>query len=278
MEGPNSTQWAWAMEEELDQLRKNDTWILVPKSEIKPGHRPLGGKWVYKVKQDVDGKIARFKARWVVKGYVQQFGVDFDQTFAAVVKPMAFQVLFAIAAFLDLDIEQIDVKTAFLYGLINQLIYVDILKGSKTVSNQDMVCELLKALYGLKQSPRLWYGRLLDFLLQKLGLAWINADHSIFVTGVGLNGQVVSIFVDDIKIMASKGSGITQQVKTELISAFSMVDMGLISFYLGLKVERDREKHTIKLSQPAYIDKVLSKFHLNKAYTAITPMKKSSIL
>ena len=98
------------------------------------------------------------------------------------------------------------------------------------------------------------------------------------MTGVGLNGLVVSIFVDDIKIMAPKGSGITQRVKMELTSAFSIVDMGPISFYLGLKVERDREKRTIKLSQPAYIDKVLSKFHLDKAHTATTPIKESSIL
>ena len=248
MQGPNSTEWARAMEEELDQLRKNDTWILVPRSEIEPGHRPLGGKWVYKVKRDVNGEVARFKARWVVKGYLQQFGVDFDQTFAAVVKPMAFRVLFAVAAFLDLDIEQMDVKTAFLYGLIDQLVYVDIPKGSETESNRDMVCKLLKALYGLKQSPRLWYERLSDFLLQKLGLARINVDHSIFVTGAGLNGPVVSTFVDDIKIMAPKRSEITQRVKMELTSAFSIVDMSPISFYLGLKVERDQEKRTIKLS------------------------------
>lgn len=82
-------------------------------------HKSLRKKWVYKVKQDVDRKVARFKARWVVKSYLQQFGVDYDQTFAAVVKPMAFKVLFAIAAFLDLDINQIDVKTAFLYSLID---------------------------------------------------------------------------------------------------------------------------------------------------------------
>ena len=78
--------------------------------------------------------------------------------------------------------------------------------------------------------------------------------------------------------MVPKESGITQQVKTELTSAFSIVDIGPISFYLGLKVERDWEKRTIKLSQPAYIDKILSKFYLNKAHTAITPMKESSIL
>ncbi len=116
---------------------------------MKAGHHTLGGKWVYKIKRDVDGNIACFKARWVVKGYLQQFGVDFDQTFAAVVKPMVFRVLFAVAAFFDLDIDQMDIKTAFLYGLINQLVYVDIPKGSETEANRGMVCKLLKALYGL---------------------------------------------------------------------------------------------------------------------------------
>lgn len=122
---------------------------------MKPGHQALGGKWVYKIKRDVDGNVTRFKARWVVKGYLQQFGVDFDQTFAAVVKPMAFRVLFAVAAYFDLDIDQMDVKTAFLYGLIDQLIYMEIPKGSESKATRGMVCKLLKAIYGLKQSPRL---------------------------------------------------------------------------------------------------------------------------
>lgn len=111
-----------------------------------------------------------------------------------------------------------------------------------------MVCKLLKALYGLKQSPRLWYERLSGFLLEKLGLACTHADHSIFITKAGLNGPIVSTFVNDIKIMAPKESGIIQRVKAELIVVFSMVDMGSISFYLGLKVEKNREEQTIKLS------------------------------
>lgn len=136
---------------------------------MEVGHRALGGKWVYKVKRDVEGKVARFKARWVVKGYLQQFGVDFDQTFAAVVKPMAFRVLFAIAAFLNLDIDQMDVKTAFLYGLIDQLIYVEIPKGIESEENRGMVCKLLKAFYGLKQSPRLWYEKIFNLPSRKTG-------------------------------------------------------------------------------------------------------------
>ena len=229
MQGPHAAQWAKAMEEELNQLHKNETWVLIPASEMKAGHQALGGKWVYKIKRDVDGNVTRLKARWVVKGYLQQFGVDFDQTFAAVVKPIAFRVLFAVAAYFDLDIDQMDVKTA-LYGLIDQLVYVDIPKGSESEATREIVCRLLKALYGLKQSPRLWYERLSDFLLQKLGLRRINADHSIFISEAGLDGPVVSTFVDDIKIMTPKESGHISRVKAELTAAFSMVDMGPISF------------------------------------------------
>ena len=191
---------------------------------------------------------------------------------------MAFRVLFAIAAFLDLDIDQIDVKTVFLYDVINQLVYVEIPKSTESEENRNLICRLLKALYGLKQSPRLWYKRLSTFLLEKLGLKRINADHSIFVTDVGLDGPVVNTFVDDIKIMAPKRSGMIDRVKVELTSAFSMADMRPISFYLGLKVERDHEKKTIKLSQPAYIDKVLARFHLQKAHPVNTLMKKSVLL
>lgn len=122
---------------------------------------------------------------------------------------MAFWVLFAITAFFDLDIDQINIKTAFLYGLIDQLVYVDIPNGFKTEANQNMVCKLLKALYDLKQLFWLWYEKLSTFLLQKLGLSQINADYSIFVTKAILNGLVVSTFIDDIKIIAPKESGIT---------------------------------------------------------------------
>ena len=191
---------------------------------------------------------------------------------------MAFRVLFAVAALFDLDIDQIDMKTAFLYRLIDQLVYKDVLKGSETGANQGMVCKLPKAFYCLKQSPRLWYKRLSDFPLQKLGLARINADHSIFVTPAGLDKPIVNTLLDDIKIMATKNSEMIARVKSELAAAFSMVDIWPTSFYLGLKVECDRGKRTIKLLQPAYIDKILSRFHLDKANSVATPMKESAIL
>lgn len=120
--------------------------------------------------------------------------------------------------------------------------------------------------------------KILNLPSRKTGPKQINADHNIFITDAGLDGPVVCTFVDDIKIMAPKRSGIIRRVKAELASAFSMVDMGSISFYLRLKVERDPEKRTIKLSQPAYIDKVLARFHLDKVHSVNTPMEESALL
>ena len=222
--------------------------------------------------------IARFKARWVMRDHLQQFGINFDQMFAAVVKPMAFRVLFAIAPYYDLDIDQMDVKMAFLFGMIDQMVYVQMPKDSETTANKGMVCKLLKALYGLKQAPRLWYKRLSKLLLEKLGLKRINSDHNIFVSQSGINEPIVSTFVDDIKLMGVKGSGHIEMVKRELAAAFERVDMGAISFCLGLKVERDWQKKTLKLSQPAYIDKILSKYYLDFAKPCNTPMKEAILL
>lgn len=191
---------------------------------------------------------------------------------------MAFRVLFAIVTYYDLDIDQIDVKTAFLYGHINQLIYVEIPKETEIEANKNMVYRLLKALYGLNQSLQLWYERLSGFLLEKLGLAYIHADHSIFITKAGQNSLIVSIFIDDIKVMAPKRSGIVFHVKAELTAAFSMVDMGPISFYLRLKVEKNKENQMIKLSQLAYIDKIFSKFHLDMANMINTQIKEITLL
>lgn len=121
---------------------------------------------------------------------------------------MTFRVSFTVATFFNLDIDQMDVKTAFLYKFINQLVYIDIPKHSETEVNRRIVYKLLKTLYGFKQSPRLWYKRLLNFLLQKPGLVKINTSYSVFITPPSLDRPVVITFVNDIKIIASKISNI----------------------------------------------------------------------
>lgn len=263
-----ATQWMEAASEEVRALIKNNTWSLV--DQPPDGRKALDGRWVFTVKRDAQGNIARFKARWVVKGFMQQYGVDFEQTFASVVKPMAFRVLFAIAAFLDLEIEQMDVKTAFLNGDIDAEVYVRYPEGF----GETRICKLNKALYGLKQSPRLWYERLSRFLLVKLGLKHLEADHSIFVTPQGFKGPIITTWVDDIKIIAPD-MYIVNRVKEELTAAFEMVDLGPISFYLGMTIARDRKLRQLQLLQKAYIKRVAIKFGMSDAKPTNTPMDES---
>lgn len=162
--------------------------------------------------------------------------------FVVIVKPMAFRVLFAIIVYYNLDINQMDVKVVILYKMINQLVYVQIPKYLETNVNKKIVCKFLKVIYGLKQALRYWYKRLSKFLLEKLELKQINADHNIFVTSIDINGPIVSIFVDDIKVMCIKRLGYIKKIKWKYATTFDMVNIRPIGFYLDLKVEKDHQK------------------------------------
>lgn len=141
-----------------------------------------------------------------------------------------------------------------------------------------MVCKLLKVLYSLKQASRLWYKRLFKFLLEKLGFKQINANHNIFVTLTSINGPIVSTFINNINVIGMKKLGYIENFKNKLAVVFEMVDIRSISFYLGLKVEKDCQKKTLKLFQPAYINKISGKYHLDLAKSYNTPMKKVILL
>lgn len=118
---------------------------------------------------------------------------------------------------------------------------MEISKGTELEATKNMVYKLLKALYNFKQSPYLWYKRFLTFLLKKLDLKHIHANYNIFTLGIRLKSLMLSIFINNIKIMMPKDNGIIQQITTELTAVFFILVMGVISFYLGLKIDRDRE-------------------------------------
>lgn len=160
MSGPYAKQWKEAMDRQMESFANRGTWELVFRSKDMP---VLTGRWVYKIKKKPDESIL-YKARWVVRGFEQIYGINYNQKFASVVKSMSFKVLFAIMAHYNLDCEQIDVITAFLSALLRELIYVEYLTGYN-VGN--MIYRLLRALYGVKQSPREWYHTLRDFLISK---------------------------------------------------------------------------------------------------------------
>lgn len=168
-----------------------------------------------------------------------------------------------------------DVKTAFLYGIIKQLIYVKLLPGYE---KPGIVSKLLKGLYSLKQSARLWYKRISKYLFKEIGLTRLQADHRIFSTEIGIHGPMISIWVDDLNLVTPCGSPWMKRMKDLLTLGFKMVDMGPILYYLGLKFDRNRIATTIKLSQSAYVEKMLHRFGLLEAKTATTPLKESLLL
>ncbi|WP_222927389.1 reverse transcriptase domain-containing protein, partial [Xylella fastidiosa] len=148
-------QWCVAMSEEIESLQKNQTWELV---EPLKNRRIVGCKWVFKRKPGIPGvEEARFKARLVAKGFSQKEGVDYNEVFSPVVKHSSIRTLLAIVACYDLELEQLDVKTAFLHGELEEQIYMRQPEGFVVSGKEDHVCLLRKSLYGLKQSPRQWY-------------------------------------------------------------------------------------------------------------------------
>ena len=254
-------QWFAAMKDENKSLLDNITWTLV---NPPPNRRVLQGKWVYKLKRGPNGEILRYKARWVVRGFEQEEGVDYNETFASVVKPMSYKMIFAIAAALDLEIEQMDVKTAFLYGAIDEEIYVEQPIGLEDGTKR--VCHPNKALYGLKQSPRIWY-RTLALFLKSLGFSPLSSDLGVFAKG----HIYLAVYVDDLLIVGPKKSEI-QKIKDALSERFQMTDLGPCTYYLGMSVRRDRPTRSLRLHQKGYIEKVLREFNMWECKPVITPM------
>jgi len=152
------------MEAELKMIEKNGTWSLVDKPFDK---KTIGVKWVFKVKLNANGSINKYKARLVVKGYAQQFGVDFFDTFAPVARLDTIRLLLALSAHQNWKVYQLDVKSAFLNGLLEVEIYVEEPKRFVKMGEDNKVLLLKKALYGLKQAPRAWYSRIDNFFLKK---------------------------------------------------------------------------------------------------------------
>lgn len=208
--------------------------------------------------------MVRFKARWVVRGFEQQEGLDYIETIAAVVKPMSYKAIFAIVAANDQELEQMDVVTAILCDYVDEQIYVELSKGFERGSNK--VCRLRKALYGLKQSPRVWYDTLATFLMNKDFLP-LDANLSVFASGK----VIIAICVDDLLITGPHKTDV-QNGKQMLSQRFKMTDLGPTHYYLGIGIERDRGHRALHLSQKAYLEKVMKDHGMWECKPVATPM------
>ncbi|WVZ84823.1 hypothetical protein U9M48_031810 [Paspalum notatum var. saurae] len=216
--------WVNAMHEGLNNFTRNEVWTL----EGKPkGARVIGTK----NKQDDEGNIVRNKVRVVAKGYSQVEGIDFGETFAPVARLEAIRFLLAYATHHDMKLYQMDVKSAFLNGYINELVYVEQPPGFEDPSNPDHVYRLSKAPYGLKQASRAWYARLRDFLIEK-GFTIGRVDTTLFTKKTDNDLFVFQVYVDDI-IFGSTNEEYCKEFGNMMAKEFEM------DFHLSRKYTRD---------------------------------------
>eukprot|EP00253_Pinus_taeda_P020597 PITA_20597 len=228
-------KWIEAMDEEINAIERNKTWDLV---ELPKGKEVIRVKWVYKTKSNAEGKIERHKARLVVKGYKQQYGRDYEETFAPVARMETVRAMLSIAAQNKWKVCQMDVKSTFLNGVLMEEVYIEQPLGYEKKGQEHKVCRLKKALYELKQAPRAWYSRIDSYLLEN-GFEKCNDDY----------------LIENFKIV----------MKEE----FEMTDMGLLKYFLGIEV--DQNENGIFISQAKYVNEVLERFNMQDIKAAITP-------
>jgi hypothetical protein len=186
--------WSKAMDEELDQIEKNDTWKLVPKINNK---NVLGTKWVFINKLNEDGQVTRNKDRLVCKGYTQVEGIDFEEKFSPVSIMEAIRFLLYYAFSNNIKVYKMNVKSTFLNGELEEEFYIEQPTKFQLSGNIDYVCKLKKALYGLKQTPRAWYSRL-DKYLQQGGFRKGSVDNNLYIKVTQDSILLIEFYVDDI--------------------------------------------------------------------------------
>ena len=242
-------KWVDAMHEELNQFARNDVWFLVPKTDEM---NIIGSKWVFRNKLDEAGVITRNKARLVAKGYNQEEGIDNGE---------AVRLLLAFACMSGFKLFQMDVKSVFLNGFINEEVYVEQPPGIEDHQHPNDVSKLKKALYGLKQAPRQWYERLSNFLLSH-GYERGMIDKTLFIKKANSEIILVQIYVDDIIFCATKDS-LCEEFVAAMQGKFEMSMMGELSFFLGLQVKKPKDG--IFLCQSKYCKEILKKFEMRVA-------------
>nr|GEW61249.1 hypothetical protein [Tanacetum cinerariifolium] len=266
---PESEKWLNAMNVEMQSMKDNEVWVLV---ELSPNGKTVGSKWLFKKKTEMDGNVRIYKARLVAKGYTQTPGIDYEETFTPVADIRAIRILIAIAAYYDYEIWQIDVKTAFLNGYLNEEVYMEQPEGFVNPKYPNRVCKLKRFIYRLKQASRQWNKRF-DDEIKKFGFIQNRDEPCVYLKASGSNIIFLILYVDDILIMGNS-IPMLQSVKTYLGKCFAMKDLGEAAYIIGIKIYQDRSKRLIGLCQSAYIEKILKRYCMENSKRGSIPMQK----
>nr|KAJ0204837.1 hypothetical protein LSAT_V11C500258600 [Lactuca sativa] len=260
--------WIKAMQEELNEFERHKVWTLVPRPS---GKTITGTRWVYRNKVDKDGIITRNKARLVAQGFTQIESIDYGETFAPVARIEAIRLFLAYASYMNFIVYQMDVKTAFLHGVLEEEVFLNQPPGFVDKDHPDYVYRLDKAVYGLKQAPRACYEMLTSYLLEN-GYRRGAIDNTLFIKNKGLNMVLVQIYVDDI-IFGSPNEKLSKEFAEIMSQRFEMSMMRKMTFFLGLEVQQ--QKSGISICQSKYISDLLIKYSLSDCKPASTPVSKT---
>src|SRR4051812_31698449 len=273
MAGPSSKEWHKAMKSEMESIYENQVWNL---EELPEGVKHIGCKWIFKRKTDADGNITIHKARLVAKGFTQVPGVDYDETFSPVAMLRSVRILLAIAAYLDYEIWQMDVKTTFLNGNLEENVYMIQPEGFVAPKDAGKVCKLKRSIYGLKQASLSWNLRF-DEVVKSFGFIKNDEEACVYKKVSGSAISFLILYVDDI-LLIGNDTEFLNTIKESLKSSFSMKDLGEAAYILGIKIYRDRSRFLIGLSQSTYIDKVMKRFRMENLKKGFLPMSHGVVL
>lgn len=260
-------EWRAEMNEEIESILRNDTWDLV---EMPKNKTLIGCKWLFKPKMNAARSIEKLKAKIVAKGYSEQEGIDFDDTFEPVAKLNTIRMLIALATKYNWELHQLDVKSAFLNGELKEEIYLVQSEGFVKQGQEHIVCRLKKALYGLNQAPRSWYEKV-DSLFLEYGFHRSLNDPNLYIK-YNNQGQIIliSLYVDDI-IITGDANDLIIGIKSLMAQVFEMKDLRSLHYCLGLEVCRDTGQTF--LTQGKYARNLLEKFGMDQCRSTATPLQ-----
>lgn len=228
----------------------------------------IDNRWVFRIKRDGDGKVAKYKTRLVAKGFQQTDNFDFSEIYSPVARLETLRILLAVANQKRLKIHQMDVQGAFLYGNIEEEVYMEMPQGLRT--NESKVCRLRKSIYGLKKSPRYWNDKI-NQVMEKLGFVRSKNDYCMYCKVSGTSRLYISIYVDDLLIVGSDESEIAI-LKEKLSASFKVKDFGSASNYLDINIKQNLKNDKIEISQTSYLKNVLRKFGMSECKPVSIPM------
>jgi len=260
LQSEDAVEWKRAWDSELESLRKNGTWVV---RKVPPKRNIVGCRWIFRRKED-----GRYKVRLVAKGYSQQRGVDFNETFAPVAIFTTLRVLLALVAESDWELHSMDVKTAFLNGELEEEIYMELPEGLPEPTDPGHVCKLVKAIYGLRQSPRAWYQKVHTFFSDHDFLR-STQDYSLYIN---YGRRILAlVYVHDLVLAAANMQDIGW-IKQALTRSFEMKDLGELETFLGLEIARNRSQRLLTLRQSRDIYRILHRHGMQNARPCLTPL------